>query len=179
MSHQPDAGKGDRFGDRQLVRPERVVLGGGVGGENVNCFARLDGVARERGVRHAADETGLGEGARRPALRAMTGEPLQRQVMPLVTGPEQRDEQVGVEQVPFIRPRPSRIQSVRIRVSTISPEFVSIRTFLPGEQQVHESGKSGRPPRWAGGDPCFVCMAPSNSERQPTRLSTGSSPTGG
>ena len=43
--------------------------------------------------------TSLGEGARHPAPRAMTGEPLQRQFMPFMAGPEQCDEQVGVEQI--------------------------------------------------------------------------------
>ena len=84
MAHQPDAGKGDRFGDRKFIRPEGVVLGSRVGGENLNGFARLDGIAGKSGVRHDSNEAGLRDGARRPAPRAMTGEPLQRQIMPLM-----------------------------------------------------------------------------------------------
>ena len=107
MPHQPDAGEGDRFGDRKFILPEGMVLGGGVGGENLDRFARLDGVPGECGIRNDADETSLGEGARCPALGAMTGEPPQRQFMPLMAGSEQRDEQVGVEQIALHTPSAS------------------------------------------------------------------------
>src|SRR5262249_15781827 len=97
----------DRVGDRKFIRPKGVVLGDGVGRQNVDGFAGLNGVAGERGVRHDADETDLSEGARRPALRAVAGEPLQRQVMSLLAGPEQRNEQIGVEQIALHTPSAS------------------------------------------------------------------------
>ena len=105
VTHQPHAGKGDGLGDRQVIRPESVVLGGGVGGENMDRLARLDGVAGKSGIRYDTNEACLRDGARRPTLRAMTGKPLQRQIMPFVAGPEQRNQQVGVEQVALHIPR--------------------------------------------------------------------------
>ena len=107
MTHQPDAGKGDRFEDRKFIRPEGVILGDGIGGENPNRIAGLDGVPRKCRVGDDADETCLGHGARRPTLGAMTGKPLQCQIMPLVAGPKQGDEQVGVEQVTLHTPSTS------------------------------------------------------------------------
>src|SRR5262249_14950062 len=83
---------------------ENMVFGGGVDGENVNCFAGLDRVAREGGIRHDADEAGLSEGTRRPAFRPMTSEPPQRQGMLLMAGPKKSDEQIGVEQVTLHAP---------------------------------------------------------------------------
>jgi len=78
MPQQPHTGKSNGLGERQFIGPERMILGGGVGGEHLNRFARLDGVAGERWIRDDPDKTGLGEGARGPALGAMTGEPWVR-----------------------------------------------------------------------------------------------------
>ena len=75
--------------------------------EHLSRFSGLNGITRERGIRDDSNETGLGEWTRSPAPAASTIKPVHRDTVVLVTGPEQRNQQVGVEEVPTHRPSAS------------------------------------------------------------------------
>ena len=107
MPHQAHSGKSDCPRERQFIGPELVVLGGGVSGENLNCFAGLNGVAGKGGIGNDTNETSLSERASRPTSGAVAAEPLQCQVVPLVAGPQQRDQQVRIKQAGLHAPSAS------------------------------------------------------------------------
>jgi hypothetical protein len=98
MPDQPLAGKRNRLGERGIIGPECMVLGRGIGGQELNGLARLDGIAGEGRVGHNPHESRLGERAGRPPFCAVAAEPSKRHCMILMGRPEQRDQQVGIEE---------------------------------------------------------------------------------
>src|SRR5262245_42030076 len=117
--------------ERKGIRPELVSAARAKLRENRGDLRNRQELAALRQVGDDADEPVLGERTGGPSCLPVFGEPVVRDVVMDVTGIEQRDEHVHVEQRDTAHPSSSirsTISTVRIRPGTCESTGTPLRT---------------------------------------------------